>query len=226
MQTMRMCCRKMRTILAAVDQSHHAHDVMSRAAELAVLLRNDLVVLSVISSDPMKQFNIVEEQNRFASLHRELIFKHFPENSLAVEPHSGTGGVYKYGTAGVRIQSLILSGNVVDKICECADEVNADIVLVGSRGLGNIGSLVLGSVSERVVHKCTRSVLVVKGERLEGQVWRLKSLGILNHSARCVVICPTENLQLTFLLVRNCRPGNPFEGFFGLFQRSDDHSSA
>src|SRR5437667_382686 len=108
----------MRTILAAVDQSHHAHDVMSRAAELAVVLPNDLVVLSVISSDPMKQFNIVEEQNRFASLHRELIFKHFPENSLAVEPHSGTGGVYKYGTAGVRIQSRILSGNVVDKICE------------------------------------------------------------------------------------------------------------
>src|SRR2546427_1405203 len=40
------------------------------------------------------------------------------------------------------------------------------------RGLGNIGSLVLGSVSERVVHKCTRSVLVVKGERLEGPEWR------------------------------------------------------
>ncbi len=159
---------KMRTILAAVDQSHHAHDVMSRASELAVLLRNDLVVLSVVSSDPMKQFNIVDEQNRFASFHRELIFKHFPENSLAVEPHNGTGGAYKYGTAGVRVQSRILSGNVVDKICECAEEVNADTVLVGSRGLGNIGSLVLGSVSERVVHKCTRSVLVVKGERLEG----------------------------------------------------------
>ena len=162
----------MRTILAAVDQSHHAHDVMSRAAELAVVLRNDLVVLSVVSSDPMKQFSIVEEQNRFASLHRELIFKHFPENSLSVEPHDGTGGVYRHGAVGVRIQSRILSGNVVDKICECAEEVNAEIVLVGSRGLGNIGSLVLGSVSERVVHKCTRSVLVVKGERLEGQDWQ------------------------------------------------------
>jgi nucleotide-binding universal stress UspA family protein len=161
----------MQTILAAVDQSHHAHDVMSRAAELAVLLRNDLVVLSVISSDPMKQFSIVEEQNRFASFHRELIFKHFPENSLAVEPHNGTGGAYKYGTVGVRVQSRILSGNVVDKICECAEEVNADMVLVGSRGLGNIGSLVLGSVSERVVHKCPRSVLVVKGERLDSPNW-------------------------------------------------------
>lgn len=138
---------------------------------MAVLLRNDLVVLSVISSDPMKQFNIVEEQNRFSSFHRELIFKHFPENSLAVEPHNGTGGVYRYGTAGVRIQSRILSGNVVDKICECAEEVNADVVLVGSRGLGNIGSLVLGSVSERVVHKCQRSVMVVKGERPEGADW-------------------------------------------------------
>jgi nucleotide-binding universal stress UspA family protein len=161
----------MRTILAAVDQSHHAHDVMSRAAELAILLRNDLLVLSVISSDPMKQFNIVEEQNRFSSLHRELIFKHFPENSLAVEPHNGNGGVYRYGIPGVRVQSRVLSGNVVDKICECAEEVNADIVLVGSRGLGNIGSLVLGSVSERVVHKCPRSVMVVKGERLQGPDW-------------------------------------------------------
>ena len=168
MQTMERSARKMRTILAAVDQSHHAHDVIGRAAELAVLLRSDLVVLSVVSSDPMKQFSIVEEQNRFASFHRELIFKHFPENSLAVEPHNGTGGAYKYGTAGIRIQSRILSGNVVDKICECAGEVDADIVLVGSRGLGNIGSLVLGSVSERVVHKCPRSVLVVKGERGEG----------------------------------------------------------
>ncbi len=162
---------KMRTILAAVDQSHHAHDVMSRAAELAVLLRNDLYVLSVVSSDPMKQFTIVDEQNRFANLHRELIFKHFPENSLAVEPHNGNGGVYRYGTPGIRVQSRILSGNVVDKICECAEEVNADIVLVGSRGLGNIGSLVLGSVSERVVHKCPRSVMVVKGEQLEGPDW-------------------------------------------------------
>ncbi len=166
-----MLARTMRTILAAVDQSHHAHDVMSRAAELAVVLRNDLVVLSVVSSDPMKQFNIVEEQNRFASLHRDMIFKHFPENSLSVEPHDGTGGVYRYGAVGVRIQSRILSGNVVDKICECAEEVNADVVLVGSRGLGNIGSLVLGSVSERLVHKCPRSVLVVKGERPEGPDW-------------------------------------------------------
>ena len=59
----------------------------------------------------------------------------------------------------------------MDKICECAEEINADIVLVGSRGLGNIGSLVLGGVSERVVHKCPRSVMVVKGERLEGPNW-------------------------------------------------------
>jgi nucleotide-binding universal stress UspA family protein len=172
-----MLSRTMRTILAAVDQSHHAHDVISRAAEMAVLLRNDLVIVSVIGSDPMRQSSLVEEQNRFASFHRELIFKHFPENSLSVEPHDGTGGIYRYGTAGVRVQSRILTGNVVDKICACAEEVNADIVLVGSRGLGNIGSLVLGSVSERIVHKCPRSVLVVKGERLEGSGWEGLSSG-------------------------------------------------
>jgi nucleotide-binding universal stress UspA family protein len=179
-----MLSRTMRTILAAVDQSHHAHDVISRAAEMAVLLRNDLVIVSVIGSDPMRQPSLVEEQNRFASFHRELIFKHFPENSLSVEPHDGTGGVYRYGTAGVRVQSRILTGNVVERICACAEEVNADIVLVGSRGLGNIGSLVLGSVSERVVHKCPRSVLVVKGERLEGPDWEGLSTGHKPSRAR------------------------------------------
>lgn len=157
----------MKTILAAVDQSRHANAVISLAAELACLLRSDLTILSVIGSDPMKQFSIDEERSRLVSFQRELILKHFPSKGITLESSPGDGAVYRYVPAGVKIQLKILLGNPVDKICSYAEEVGANLVIVGNRGLGNIGDLVLGSVSERVVHKCSRSVLVVRGEVLD-----------------------------------------------------------
>jgi nucleotide-binding universal stress UspA family protein len=156
----------MRTILAAVDQSRHAETVVSRASELAILLRSDLVILTVMVPDPMK-VSIVEEWNQIARFHRELIFKHFSRNGLAIESNDSKGSVYKYDPAGIRVYLKILTGNPVDTICKCSEESNVDLVIVGNRGLGGIGGLVLGSVSERVVHKCLRSVMVVKSENLE-----------------------------------------------------------
>jgi nucleotide-binding universal stress UspA family protein len=161
----------LRKILAAVDQSRHAHAVVSRAAELASLLREDLVVLTVLDPDPMRKFNIDEERNRISSFQRELIFKHFSKNGLIVESSDSSGPVYAYKPAGIRIHLKSMPGNPVDSICTFADQVNADLVIVGNRGLGGVGGLVLGSVSERVVHKCTRTVMVVKGESLEKSDW-------------------------------------------------------
>jgi nucleotide-binding universal stress UspA family protein len=161
----------MRTILAAVDQSRNAHSVMSRAAELASLLRTDLVILTVLDPNPMRKFNIDEERNKIASFHRELLFKHFPKNGIIAESNNASEPVYRYNPAGVRIQMKIMPGNPVDSICTYAEQLNADLVIVGNRGLGGVGGLVLGSVSERVVHKCSRSVMVVKGERSDGSDW-------------------------------------------------------
>src|SRR5713101_8344319 len=84
----------MRTILAAVDQSHHAHGVISRAAELAVLLRNDLIVLSVVSSDPMKQFNIVQEQGSSRGFCRETLstrYANAPRKSMLTSSSLAVG---------------------------------------------------------------------------------------------------------------------------------------
>jgi nucleotide-binding universal stress UspA family protein len=160
-----------RTILAAVDSSRHAHSVVGRAAELASLTRSDLVILTVLDPDPMRKFNIDEERNRIASFHKELIFKHFPKNGLILEATDAGGAVYRYNAVGIRIHLKSLLGNPVDSICGLADQLKADFVIVGNRGLGGVGGLVLGSVSERVVHKCTRTVMVVKGESEETSNW-------------------------------------------------------
>ena len=44
-----------------------------------------------------------------------------------------------------------------------AEEIDADLIVVGSRGLGPIKRFALGSVSEGVVHHATCPVLVTRG---------------------------------------------------------------
>ncbi|GAB3793697.1 universal stress protein [Virgibacillus kimchii] len=47
-------------------------------------------------------------------------------------------------------------------ICRYADERDMDLIIIGSRGLGNMKSLILGSVSNYVVQNATGPVMVIK----------------------------------------------------------------
>jgi nucleotide-binding universal stress UspA family protein len=60
-------------------------------------------------------------------------------------------------------EAHLIMGTPVDAILDLAEEINADFVVVGSRGHGPLGRLLLGSVSEGVVHHATRPVLVLRG---------------------------------------------------------------
>ncbi|QAS53017.1 universal stress protein [Halobacillus litoralis] len=55
-----------------------------------------------------------------------------------------------------------VEGNPGVSICEYADEQAVDLIIVGSRGLGNVKKLFLGSVSNNVVQNATCPVLVMK----------------------------------------------------------------
>ena len=70
---------------------------------------------------------------------------------------------------GLSAHSKVLVGLPVDEIVAYADSIDADLIVVGSRGRGAIASAVLGSVSRGVLHEARRPVLVVRGahERVE-----------------------------------------------------------
>lgn len=53
-------------------------------------------------------------------------------------------------------------GPAVDTIVAEATRLDADLVVVGARGIGAAERLLLGSVSDRVVRECDRPVLVVR----------------------------------------------------------------
>jgi nucleotide-binding universal stress UspA family protein len=57
----------------------------------------------------------------------------------------------------------LVSGDPVEEIVRYADAIEADLIVVGSRGLGGVTSLVLGSVSRGVLHGAHCPVVVARG---------------------------------------------------------------
>ncbi|WP_019537146.1 universal stress protein [Paenibacillus ginsengihumi] len=53
-------------------------------------------------------------------------------------------------------------GNAARAILEHAEETGCDLIVMGSRGLGGLSELFLGSVSHHVVHHATIPVMIVK----------------------------------------------------------------
>jgi nucleotide-binding universal stress UspA family protein len=64
----------------------------------------------------------------------------------------------------VRVTRVDLDGYPPDELVDYAAEQDADLLVVGSRGRGDLASLVLGSVSHRVVNHAPCDVLVARKE--------------------------------------------------------------
>jgi nucleotide-binding universal stress UspA family protein len=64
--------------------------------------------------------------------------------------------------AGVTFTSEILIGDVPSVIAECAQARGCDGIVMGTRGMSAIGSLVMGSVATKVIHLTKLPVTLVK----------------------------------------------------------------
>jgi nucleotide-binding universal stress UspA family protein len=84
------------------------------------------------------------------------------------------------GTLRANVAGLIAQPQTVNRrdsiaadILAVADEIDADVVVLGTRGRGAVRSLMLGSVSNAVLHHADRPVLVIPSPQLaqERQEW-------------------------------------------------------
>jgi nucleotide-binding universal stress UspA family protein len=66
-------------------------------------------------------------------------------------------------SGGIVAESHLVMGRPAEAIIELGEEIEAGLIVVGSRGHGPVGRLVMGSVSEGVVHHAHCPVLVVRG---------------------------------------------------------------
>jgi hypothetical protein len=123
-----------RNLLVATDGSIHSDAAVSEAIAIAERCDSSLVVLSVASSD--KDVPAAEE-----SVKRAL---------EAAE------------RAGVRKEGMVLRGKPDEVITEAAAQKNAGLILMGSHGRTGLKSLLMGSVTERVLGHGTAAVLVAR----------------------------------------------------------------
>lgn len=58
--------------------------------------------------------------------------------------------------------TVVPTDSVAKGILECAREHDVQFIVMASRGLGTIGSLLLGSETQKVLHDADRPVLIVR----------------------------------------------------------------
>ncbi len=74
---------------------------------------------------------------------------------------------YLNARSGRKIHTVLLRGDAATEIIQYVKDNQIDLILAGSRGLSEMRSWLLGSVSRKLVHYANCSVMVVKGPYTE-----------------------------------------------------------
>lgn len=65
-------------------------------------------------------------------------------------------------TAGLSYTLELAEGEVAETLVRCAEREKCDMMVMGTRGMGTVASLVLGSVATKVIHLAHIPVTLVK----------------------------------------------------------------
>jgi len=66
------------------------------------------------------------------------------------------------GGRGVPVDGILRDGAAADEILRLADEIDADLIVIGSHGRRGIAKALLGSVAESVVRHAHRPVVTIR----------------------------------------------------------------
>jgi nucleotide-binding universal stress UspA family protein len=137
-----------RKILLATDGSPDAGQALIYARDLA--LRDGAQVIVVSAFEPVPTYLGDPVEGRVWARH------------IAAGDEVAADAAGKLQEAGVDVITEVLEGPPADAILTVAGIRACDLIVIGSRGRGRLTSLILGSVSHRVLSSARAPVLVVK----------------------------------------------------------------
>jgi nucleotide-binding universal stress UspA family protein len=156
----------MKQIIVAIDFSSQTDPILQQAAFLAKALDAKLTIVHV-SSDEIQA--IAYEFTPFAGyspdfismpsdvqLARDLSAEEFKREHAQLLKISAN-----LRKNGIDVQALLLAGNPAKQILKKANDLAADLIILGSHGHGLLRKALLGSVSEAVLHHATCNVLII-----------------------------------------------------------------
>ncbi len=136
-------------ILLAVDGSDHALHAARIAAEMARGMKPKEFRI-VVSYDAIPPY-LGEPNMQLAIDSRKLE----AEEVLAA-------AIKEVGEIPAEIHTEIIEGNSAEAIINVAETRKSEIIIMGSRGLGGLAGLLLGSTSQKVVAHAHCPVLIVR----------------------------------------------------------------
>lgn len=157
-------------ILVAVDQSDLAEHVVEAAIAQAKATGGNLLLLHVLN---VQEKGFPQVEGRTSGNYNPESFDtevHSYERHWKIYEQMGLNSLQAYReraiAAGVEAeytqQTGDLVGNPGEAICATAKEWQADLIIIGHRGLSGVRELIQGSVSNHVFHHAPCSVLSVQ----------------------------------------------------------------
>jgi len=99
-----------------------------------------------------------------------------------------------------KVTAILRQGDPKDVVCQVADEINADLIIMGSRGLKRLQSILANSVSQYVFQLSSRPMLLVKDDIY---IKKIKRVMVAIDGTEATQQC----LQLALFLVRDIKGG-------------------
>jgi len=147
-----------RHILVPIDFSEDSRAALLWACRFAECVHAGLVLLHVVH-DPASSpgFYRLSNQSQLRPMQEvaEFMMTEFLAEMINTHP-----GLDLLKSAETRFVAGLPPGRIV----ETANELNTELIVIGSRGMTGLPHLMLGSVAERVVELSTLPVVVVKAE--------------------------------------------------------------
>ena len=139
-------------ILVPIDGSSYSENSLAFVASRATLLGHNpqIELLAVLAALPNRAARLVGKDSltRYYEDEAEKIFK----------------PARKYLKAqNIEATEAFLIGQPAEQIAEEAKRLNADLIIMGSRGLTALKGLILGSVTEGVLARTNNPLLVIRG---------------------------------------------------------------
>ena len=134
-------------LLVAVDHSEASERVIAAAKDLALLSKGKVWVLHLLEKEVIAQMGDVPSES----------------DQEAAQPVRD--GVSMLQQAGIDAEGEIRPttfGPAAREILADAKEHDADVIIIGSRGRGDLAGAVLGRTAHKVIHLSDRPVLVVR----------------------------------------------------------------